>query len=72
MRNREKKMMSINRSLSATLAMTALLAMLAGCDRQEGPAESAGKNVDNAMEKAGDKIEKAGENIQDAAKGNKP
>ncbi len=37
-----------------------------GCE-QEGPAERAGENVDESMEKAGEKMEQAGENIQDSA-----
>lgn len=48
------------------LSMLALLALVA-C--QEGPAERAGRNLDNAADKAGRSIEKAGENIRDAAKG---
>lgn len=36
-----------------------------GCE-QEGPAEKAGKSVDQTTEKAGEQIEQAGENIQDS------
>jgi predicted small lipoprotein YifL len=50
--------------------MSALLALLAACER-EGPAEHAGKEVDKAVDKAGQQIEKAGDRIQDAAKGDK-
>ena len=49
----------------------ALALVLTGCPQQEGPAEHAGKAVDKAMDKAGEKIEKAGESVQDAAKGEK-
>lgn len=59
-----------NRILSA-LFVGALLAVLAGCTKQEGPAEKAGKEVDKATEKLGQKIEKAGESIKDAAQGDK-
>ena len=52
-------------------AASALLVLLAGCPQKEGPAERAGKSVDNAVEKAGKQVEKAGESIQDAAKGDK-
>jgi hypothetical protein len=48
-----------------------LIAGLYGCNKDEGPAERAGKQVDKAMEKTGKQIEKAGEKIQDTAKGNK-
>lgn len=39
----------------------------AGCE-QEGPAEEAGKEIDQAAEKAGEELEKAGEDIEDAVK----
>jgi hypothetical protein len=53
------------------IVMSALIAALTECQKELGPAEKAGKAVDNATEKAGQQIEKAGENIQDTAKGNK-
>jgi len=64
-------MMKLGKTVSAALFMTALLAALAGCQKHEGPAERAGKEVDKAVEKTGQQIEKAGDNIQDAAKGDK-
>jgi hypothetical protein len=39
----------------------------AACQPAEGPAERAGKQVDQAAQKAGDQIEKAGDKVQDAA-----
>jgi hypothetical protein len=51
--------------------MSALLLTLSACQKQEGPAEKAGKSVDQAAEKVGQQVEKAGEKIQDAAKGDK-
>lgn len=45
-----------------------LLVTLSGCQKEEGPAERAGKTLDNAVQEAGKKIEQAGEKIQDAAK----
>lgn len=59
------------RNVSAVFAVSALLVALSGCQKQEGPAEKAGKSVDKAVDKVGQQIEKAGENIQDAAKGDK-
>jgi len=38
---------------------------LASCEK-EGPAEKAGKKVDNAMEKVGDQLEKAGDKVEQA------
>jgi len=62
-------MMKLMKTLGAALAIGMLLAALPGCTKKEGPAEQAGKAVDNAVEKAGAQMEKAGEDIQDAAKG---
>jgi len=50
------------------LAMIIVIAGLSACEKKEGPAERAGKQVDKAVESAGQQIEKAGEKIQDAAK----
>lgn len=64
-------MMKFGEVVSAVLVTGALLAALSGCQKQEGPAEHAGKEVDKAVEKAGQQIERAGERIQDAARGDK-
>jgi predicted small lipoprotein YifL len=45
-----------------------IIAALAGC-HQEGPAEKAGRQVDEAGKAAARSIEKAGDSIRDAAKG---
>ena len=63
--------MKLGRSISAFLFMSALHMGLTGCQKQEGPAEQAGKEVDKAVEKAGQQFEKAGDAIQDAAKNDK-
>jgi len=57
-------MITFKSAIGTTLMMTALLAMLTGCNKPEGPAEQAGKGVDNAMENAGNSIEHAKENLQ--------
>ncbi len=64
-------MMRCGNNVIAALAMSALVLALSGCQKAEGPAEHAGKEIDKAVEKAGQHIEKAGEEIQDAAKGTK-
>jgi predicted small lipoprotein YifL len=51
-----------------TLFVMVVLLALAGCQR-EGPAEKAGRQVDEAGKAAARSIEKAGDNIRDAAKG---
>ncbi len=61
-------MMNFKKSAAIILAMGILMAGLSGCKKEEGPAERAGKSLDNAVQKAGEKVEQAGEKIQDAAK----
>lgn len=60
--------MRFNKSVMVALAMSALIAGLAGCQKKEGSVERAGKEFDKAAEKAGKQVEKAGEKIQDAVK----
>lgn len=62
-------MMKLAKSVGAHVVMGAVLVTLAGCQKQEGPAEQAGKEIDKAATKAGQEIEKAGKRIQDTAKG---
>ena len=51
------------------MIMVALGMTVIGCESSEGPAERAGKQIDQAAEKAGDSIdeavEKAGETIEE-------
>jgi hypothetical protein len=61
-------MSKIRNSIAAALAMSILMVGLSGCEKKEGPAERAGKAVDQAVDSAGQKLEKAGQDIQDAAK----
>jgi hypothetical protein len=65
------KTMRFGKGLMIATAASALMMVLAGCPQKEGPVERAGKSVDKAIDKAGEKIEKAGESVQDAAKGDK-
>jgi hypothetical protein len=62
------KMTNFRKNAAIVLAIGILMAGLSGCKKEEGPAERAGKAVDNAVQKAGEQVEKAGEKIQDAAK----
>ncbi len=64
----EGKMMKHAKVFGMALFATAMFVALPGCEKQEGPAERAGKSVDKAIDQAGEKIEEAGESIQDAAK----
>jgi len=47
----------------------AVLLFAIGCEKHEGPAERAGKELDKGMDKAGQQMEKAGEKLKDAADG---
>jgi hypothetical protein len=59
---------NIRSGVVACLAIGILVTGLAGCEKKEGPAERAGKEIDKSVESAGKQLEKAGQNIQDAAK----
>ncbi|GEN28214.1 hypothetical protein HVA01_18600 [Halovibrio variabilis] len=56
--------------LAKKLAIALLMALMAGglmaCDDQ-GPAEEAGENIDDAAEEAGENMEELGEDMEDAA-----
>ncbi|MGV8894290.1 MAG: hypothetical protein ACOH2K_15385 [Burkholderiaceae bacterium] len=56
-----------SKSIITACAAVILLAGLSACQKPEGPAERAGKSIDEATQKAGSEIEKAGEKIQDSA-----
>jgi vacuolar-type H+-ATPase subunit H len=72
-------MPKLNRSFKTTLLVFAVFGVLSGCQKkEEGPAETAGKQIDQAIQKSGEKldqateevgksIEQAGQRMQDAA-----
>jgi hypothetical protein len=51
----------------ATLVSCLLFLAMQGCERREGPAEHAGKQIDKAFEKAGQQVDKAADKIEDEA-----
>jgi predicted small lipoprotein YifL len=53
-----------------TLMIVIAVAALVAC-RQEGPAEKAGRQLDQAADKTARSVEKAGENVRDAVNGKK-
>jgi len=61
-------MTKIRSGISAALAMSVLMVGLSACEKKEGPAERAGKEIDKSVESAGKQLEKAGQSIQDTAK----
>ena len=64
-------MVEFKKRTAAALVVSTLMLTLLGCQKHEGPAESAGKEVDKAVQKTGEQIEKTGDKIQDAANGEK-
>ena len=61
-------MTKIRNSVTTSLVLTILIVGLSACQKKEGPAERAGKQIDKSVESAGQQLEKAGQQIQDAAK----
>jgi hypothetical protein len=61
-------MKKIYRIAITAMAVTVLLMGLSGC-RRAGPAERAGKKIDQTVEKGGQQVEKAVKEIQDEGKG---
>ncbi|MBY4675013.1 hypothetical protein [Marinobacterium arenosum] len=66
------------KNVGTLLVTGVLLAALPGCEKQEGPAEHAGKEIDkemqeageqadNTLDKIGEQIEQTGEDIKEAA-----
>ena len=60
-------MTKLRSSIGAAVVLGLLVAGLSACEKKEGPAERAGKQIDKTVQSAGEKIERAGEKIQDAA-----
>ncbi|WP_372614689.1 hypothetical protein [Halomonas sp.] len=58
------------RILGLAMVVMLMLGGLMACQDEAGPAEEAGKNIDEAMEDVGDEVEEMGESIQDAAEDN--
>lgn len=61
--------MTSYKKVSGLLLAGICILVLIACNKNEGPAEHAGKELDKATAKVGEKIEKAGESVQDAAQG---
>jgi hypothetical protein len=63
--------MKFDMKTTTALVMCGMLAALTACQKPEGPAEKAGKEVDKAVGQVGQQVQKAGASIEDAAKGEK-
>ena len=54
---------------AVTITVISLFFMtLTGCQKPEGPAQKAGKAIDQGAAKAGEQIQKAGDSLENAAK----
>ncbi len=51
-------------NILCALLLALSVGILAGCE-QQGPAEEAGEEVDEAVEEAGDEMEEAAEEVED-------
>jgi hypothetical protein len=63
----KEEVMSMLRKVLLILCSVMIVIAFIGC-RKEGPAEKAGKQIDKAVEKTGDKLEEAGNKVKDAIK----
>jgi ABC-type uncharacterized transport system auxiliary subunit len=61
-------MTKFGNNVLAVLILSAVAAMLPGCQKPEGPMEKMGKSIDKAVDRAADSVERAGDNIKDDAK----
>lgn len=59
--------MKFGKTVSTVVVASALLLALAACQKTEGPAERAGKEIDNTSEKVGQQFDAAGNKIERAA-----
>ena len=65
------QMNALTKTIGTALIVGVLSMSISACQKEEGPMERAGKDVDQAVEKAGEKMEEVGDSIQDAAKDGK-
>jgi hypothetical protein len=55
------------KNLILTMAIAlAVPAFIVGCDKNDGPMEKAGKEIDNAVEKTGEAIEDTGDKVKES------
>ena len=59
--------MKRTREVAVLLGSAMIMLSLAACGGEKGPAEKAGRKVDESVEKAADKIEEAGKKMEEAA-----
>jgi hypothetical protein len=59
--------MKLGKSVGALAATSVLIVAIAACQKTEGPAERAGKEIDQTSEKVEQKFDAAGNKIEKAA-----
>jgi len=60
------------RKVGIALSAAMVIFCLSACQREEGPGEKAGKEVDKAAKEAGQAMEKAADSLKDAIKKDSP
>lgn len=56
------------RKMGYLVSAVCLVVFLSACQKEEGPAEKAGKEIDKAAKEAGQAMEKAAESVKEAVK----
>jgi len=68
----EIQMKNAHEGIGRVWILAACLAVLSGCQKQEGPMESAGRNIDEAGDKVARDVDRAadraGDNVDDATR----
>jgi hypothetical protein len=56
------------RKIGYLVTAVCLVVSLSACQKEEGPAEKAGKEIDKAVKDAGNAVDKAAESVKEAVK----
>jgi hypothetical protein len=59
--------MTFNKLILSAVIAVATSVLFTGCERNKGPAEKAGAQIDQTVDQAGQKMEDMGEKMQDKA-----
>ncbi|EGK72380.1 hypothetical protein METUNv1_01144 [Methyloversatilis universalis FAM5] len=60
--------MKARHAIALAWTLVTSMALLAGCQKQDGPAETAGRKIDEAGQKLSRDAERAGDKINEAAR----
>jgi hypothetical protein len=67
--SREVGVKKLFRFIIGTVIAALIIAGPAGCQKQEGPAEKAGKQIDESVEKGGEQLQEAGKEVEKSGEG---